>query len=347
MLKYSILFFTFFSLTAVLQADDNTKDPDISSSSSQHIEEVKEKAIEVIKDSIPEAEVSVSISNVKNVNTEEKTPVNYKGNYIRFGNAMSSSEGAKGSISNLDFSLFSIKQLIIGASLEQGLYSYKGGNWGKISQVRSFASEADFNNLYRDIDKIKGFTSTTNGFLTLMYDVGKPRGLYFIGGVGYGLRAKVRGSLKDLAHLASIIDSGKSPQDLINDPDFINTINSLSKNPSDLVDLINQILPGNTDLISQVDTPEKIKGLLNSGNLDRFINDAQGRFDSSSLDKLNSLNAVCNTLITCDWGMSYTLGVGYDLPIYKAIGLDLQAKSRYMANSQPIYSLGANLIFRW
>ncbi|MCL2566975.1 MAG: hypothetical protein FWE18_02615 [Alphaproteobacteria bacterium] len=294
----------------------------------------------------PERDAGAEVIN--SVSQAVQEPINYKGHYIRFGNAISSSDGAKGNISNFDFSVFSYKQFILGVSLEQGLYSYNGGYYGKIKQVNDFAKKADFNNLYEDIDRIKGMTTTTNGFLTLMYDFGKPRGFYAIGGVGYGLRAKVKGNLKDMAYLASAVNSGKTVQELQNDPRFQDAMNSLSKNPSDLINLINQILPGNTDLTSQVDSYDKIQDLLtNESALTQFLNDAQGRFDSTSLNQLNSLSAVCNTLIACDYGMSYTVGVGYDLPIWRALGIDFQAKSRFMAHTSPIYSGGANLIFRW
>jgi hypothetical protein len=181
-----------------------------------------------------------------------------------------------------------------------------------------------------------------------MYDFGKPRGFYAIGGVGYGLRVKLRGNLQDLSYLASVVDSGKTPEQLMADPRFQSTINSLANNPSGLVNFINQVLPGNEHLTSQVDSRDKIENLLkNETALNNFINDAQNvGFDSGAVIP-SSVDAICNILITCDKGIAYTLGVGYDLPIWGPLGLDFQAKSRFMNHTSPIYSAGANIIFRW
>ena len=268
--------------------------------------------------------------------------------YIKFGNALSSTEGATGNIDNLDFGIYSIKKFTLGISLENGLYS-DSGYYGKIKKVIDFANTANFDNLYDDLNKVKGFTTVTNTFATVMYDYGAPRGLYFTGGVGYGVRAKIKGSVGDMAYLASSINKGKTPEQLMADPKFQAAVHKLAQNPSDLINLIKQVAPNSGDLISQVDTKEKIENLLNDESaLNNFINDAQSQnFDSSSMDKLNSLSAFCNTLITCDYGMAYTLGVGYDLPVWDPMGIDFQAKSRYMAHNKPIYSLGANVIFRW
>lgn len=124
------------------------------------------------------------------------------------------------------------------------------------------------------MDKVKGFTSVSNGFMVMNYYVSNKRGLYITGGMGYGVRAKIKDSTFDMAYIASVIFN-KTPQELMVDQNFNNAMNNVSNNTNDLVKLINQIAPNNDELVSQIDTREKIQNTLSDEDaLNQFVNDA-------------------------------------------------------------------------
>ncbi|MDR2008163.1 MAG: hypothetical protein LBQ34_04235, partial [Alphaproteobacteria bacterium] len=105
MARFSIIFLVLFAMAGMLKAEEGVLEGATASSVENPIKEIP----------------------------------NYKGHYVRFGNSIAKAQGAYGNISNFDFSIFSYKEFILGVSLENGMYSYHGGHYGKINQVSSFA----------------------------------------------------------------------------------------------------------------------------------------------------------------------------------------------------------------
>ena len=59
-------------------------------------------------------------------------------------------------------------------------------------------------------------------------------------------------------------------------------------------------------------------------------------------------SVLCDVVFKCQQAVAYQAGIGYDLAIYKALGIDLYGKMQgLVAKEAPIFTVGANLILKW
>jgi hypothetical protein len=291
---------------------------------------------------------------------------NLNAEYIKFGGGMLSQDGNKGYDFNLAAGLYSFgkeDKYTVGLALQQSIGNAKG-----LYKLYKDKSDDDEKlRIYKnDILKASSFTAA---MITFDMDVFTGRGLYVFGGLGYGYHIKPRKSAGDLIDISTKIaeynknnkggsnDPATNPQlvALLNDQELINAISNLANDTDSLTSLINQVLPNSQDLINQVNSPDKIYALINDKNqLNNFIIDVTNRYEQQYPNGFSFggsgpsiKDLTCDVLLNCKDGVAYTLGLGYDLQIWRSLGLDFYGKMYGLFNSDIYYGLGANIIFKF
>jgi hypothetical protein len=259
---------------------------------------------------------------------------------------------------NLHFGLYSFGEndkFTIGAGFNA--YATNSSEAFNLYKTRDEIDKNDWVNVLNPIINQKSKYGSL-ALITMQYDVFKYRGLYLFGGIGYGFDAKGR---EDVDSVISVLDQINRLD--VNDPiaianlsqnqEFLDALTKISQGES-LSNFIDIVLPNSQDLIDMINTPEKINNLINNpAELDNFLTITTNRYNyeypqgfqlkSSS----QGTQLVCDTLLLCKQGVAYQLGVGYDLQLIGALGLDLYAKMQGIFIAEPNYSSGINIILKF
>ena len=272
---------------------------------------------------------------------------NLSAGFIKLGGGANATNGGTGTLINFEGATNITENFALGISLETAVNGKGNNPLGGINYLIDIAKTSDFSNI--DVSNAPGISNFTAGYVNLYYDINAPRGLYAFGGLGYGMHVQVKDSVAFLQEAMNMFEDYQngdmSLDDLLNSQQFKDALNNLANNREDMEDLLGILNLG--DLITYFDDPASINDLFN--NKDEF-NNVMDRIKNSLNENGTPQvqNVLCDVVFKCQQAVAYQAGIGYDLAIYKALGIDFYGKMQgLVVKEAPIFTVGANLILKW
>lgn len=267
--------------------------------------------------------------------------------FIKVGGGANATNDGTGALINFEGASNITESFALGVSLETAVNGNGNNPLGGINYLIDISKSSDIRNI--DFSNAKGLANFTAGYVNLYYDINAPRGLYTFVGLGYGMHVQVKDSVAFLQDVMNMFEDYKngdiSLDDLMNSPEFKDALNNLANNREDMEDLLGILNLG--DLITYFDDPSSINDLFNNpSEFNNVMDQIKNSLNDNGTPKVQ--NVLCDVVFNCQQAVAYQAGIGYDLEIYKALGIDLYGKMQgLVAKEAPIFTVGANLILKW